>query len=65
MLFTPVDIKTNKRLNMDVHETQIPRGKAGVRFHVIAATTGKRYTCKVTSCGIPNCMCDAAILDYN
>lgn len=60
MIFTPINDKTRKRVEMDIRPIDIPRGQVKV-FHVTDTKTGKTYRCKTRSCGLPRCLCDAVI----
>lgn len=62
MLFTPRALD-GTRLEMEIMDTYIPRGGASKKFVVTELVTGKRYSCRSASCGIPKCMCDAIVLN--
>ena len=64
MKFTPIDNFTNKRLDLEIHETDIPRGRIQT-FYVTEKGSEKTYKCKTKSCGLPNCICDSWIYHYN
>lgn len=63
MLFTP--IKGNKRIEMNIEEVDIPRGKEnkGRIFTVKEKETGKLYKAEVIACSLPTCYCDARLID--
>ena len=63
MLFTP-RTKTGERLSMEVFTIDIPKGQKGKKFEVETVDDGQKYTCKIASCGLKGCFCDAVILDW-
>lgn len=62
MLFTPIDALTGERLNMEVEEKDIPRGKI-VPFTVKEVGTGKVFLCMTKECGLEGCICDAWLVE--
>ncbi len=64
MLFTP-RTETGERLSMQIKKKFIPRGvDAKGEVYEVETLDGDIYRCRVASCGLENCFCDAEILDY-
>lgn len=63
MLFTPIDIKTGKRLKMQVKYTDVPRGEENKgKSFTVETMDGRKYECRVRACSLPDCYCDAELI---
>lgn len=62
MLFTPISVKTGKRVRLEIKETILPRGYVW-RRKVTDLKMGKTYRARGAACGLPGCICDTVIFD--
>jgi hypothetical protein len=59
-IFTPREAKTNRRLEMQLDDTNMSKIKRGKGWSAIVTNTdGKRYEVRSASCGLDSCYCDA------
>ena len=54
--------RTQARLEMYIADQPTGRGHYLPTYEVTDLNTEKRYLCRVASCGLPNCLCDAVIV---
>ncbi len=64
-LFTPRDKFTGERYRMklSVEDRWLPSRGLGCRGTVTDLLTGKRWKVYGASCGLPNCQCDAVVVE--